>query len=467
MEGVMWTQALIGVALALAAGRSTDPPKIEKQTLKNGLEVLVVENHAVPLVTIEIAARNGSFTEPPEYNGLSHLYEHMFFKANKVIPDQETWLARARELGLVWNGTTQTERVNYFFTTTSDHLADGMVFMRDATMYPLFDSKELERERPVVTGELDRNEANPFYHLNKAVSDRVWWKYPSRKWVIGVRKTILTATRQKMQTIQKRYYIPNNSVLVVTGDVKAADVFAQAEELYAGWKRGPDPFVKFPMVKHPPIKKTEVVLVEQPVQTLTGVITWHGPSVVGDEIPLTYAADVLSVAVGEPSSKFQQALVDSGACLGVGFTWFTQMNTGPISLNFAATPDKAEACVRAILAELPKMKAPDYLTDAEMRNAAHTIEVGLVRERERPSELAHGITFWWSSAGLDYYLGYVDHVYQASREEMARFMDRYVLGQPFVMGIMLSPEMRQKGLDAARFEALLAPPAQAMKEVVK
>src|SRR5688572_11319183 len=117
----MWTHALIAVALALATGRSTDPPKVERHVTANGLEVLVVENHALPLLTIEIAVRNGSFTEPPEYNGLSHLYEHMFFKANKVLPNQEAWLARSRELGLVWNGTTETERVNYFLTTTSDH----------------------------------------------------------------------------------------------------------------------------------------------------------------------------------------------------------------------------------------------------------------------------------------------------------------------------------------------------------
>src|SRR6188508_1020505 len=106
----MWTQALIAVALALATGRSTDPPKIEKHVLANGLEVLVVENHALPLVTIEIAARNGSFTEPPEYNGLSHLYEHMFFKANKTYPSQEAWMERGQALGAAWNGTTNTER---------------------------------------------------------------------------------------------------------------------------------------------------------------------------------------------------------------------------------------------------------------------------------------------------------------------------------------------------------------------
>jgi zinc protease len=123
--------------------------------------VLVVENHALPLMTVEIAAKNGSLTEPPEYNGLSHLYEHMFFKANKTYPNQEAYMDRMQALGALWNGTTNTERVNYFFTTTSDHGAEIMAFMHDAIVGPLFDPAELERERVVVTGEIDRNEANP------------------------------------------------------------------------------------------------------------------------------------------------------------------------------------------------------------------------------------------------------------------------------------------------------------------
>jgi zinc protease len=337
--------------------------------------------------------------------------------------------------------------------------------MRDAMMYPLFDAKELERERVVVTGELDRGEASPYFHWQKAINDKVWSKYPTRKWVIGSRKTILGATRKMMQTIQQRYYIPNNSVLVVTGDVKAAEIFRQADELYKDWKRGPDPFKKYPLVKHPPIKKTEVVIVEQPVRTINGAFTWHGPSVVGDEIPLTYAADVLSFAIGEPSSKFQQALVDSGKCVNAGLTWFTQMNVGPITFSFEATPEKVDECVRAVVAEIPRLKAPDYLSDAEMRNAAHRLEVDQVRGRERPSQFAHDITFWWSSAGIEYYLGYIDALYQVQRPQIAQFVDGYMIGKPFVLGILLSPEMKAKGLDAAHFEGLLAPAAQATAEV--
>jgi predicted Zn-dependent peptidase len=125
---------LLGVFLA-GGGVHAAPP-IVSRTLPNGLEVLVVEFPASPLVTVEIGVRNGSMTEPPDYNGLSHLYEHMFFKANAALPDQESFLDRGRELGLDWNGTTNTERVNYFFTTTTDHFADAMVFMRDAIVSP-------------------------------------------------------------------------------------------------------------------------------------------------------------------------------------------------------------------------------------------------------------------------------------------------------------------------------------------
>ena len=203
-------QLLAASIVALSQAALAAPPPIEQHVTENGLTVLVVENHALPLVTIEIAVKNGSMTESPEYNGLSHLYEHMFFKANKALPSQEAYLARVHDLGMLWNGTTNTERVNYFFTTTSDHLADAMVFMRDAIVSPLFDEKELAREREVVVGEIERNFSTPGYHLWHDVQMRVFSKFPSYKRPLGDIKTVRAATRAKMKTIQERYYLPNN-----------------------------------------------------------------------------------------------------------------------------------------------------------------------------------------------------------------------------------------------------------------
>jgi zinc protease len=449
MNRVLVFLLLIAPALARAA------PEIQQTTLPNGLTVLVVEDHGLPLVTVEIAARNGAMTESPAYNGLSHLYEHMFFKANKVLPSQEAWLARAHELGLQWNGSTNTERVNYFFTTTKDHLSDTMKFMHDAIVYPLFDQKELERERVVVTGEIDRNEASPFYHLFHDVEQRVWWKYPSRKDPLGLRATVLKTTRAQMETIKNRYYVPNNSALVVTGDVSADEIFAMADKLYVDWARGADPFVKFPLVTHPPIQKTEAVVVVQPVRVIDGQLVWHGPSTVGPSVPDTYAADALGEALRLPSSRFQKALVDSGACISVGFGWYTQMNTGPITANFEATPEKVDTCIKTLRGELAKMTS-EYVTQEDLSRGAHELEVQTVQERERPSELAHTLTFWWTSAGLDYYLHYVDNLYKVTPADAARYIATYITNKPFVLGVMVSPEMAKKnGLDSAHFQKLV------------
>src|SRR5690242_7480984 len=95
---------------SIASPQNHMPSNFFLKTLDNGLQVLVIEDNSVPLATIEIAVHNGSFTEDSEFNGLSHLYEHMFFKANKDIPSQEAYLDRIHELGISFNGTTGDER---------------------------------------------------------------------------------------------------------------------------------------------------------------------------------------------------------------------------------------------------------------------------------------------------------------------------------------------------------------------
>ncbi|MCH7516534.1 MAG: insulinase family protein, partial [Bacteroidetes bacterium] len=240
------------IALVLLTGVNLQAQKygIESKTLENGLDVIVINNPAVPLVTVEIDVKNGAYTESPEYDGLSHLYEHMFFKANSIIPNQEAYMERLRELGATFNGTTSEERVNYFITAPKDSLEESVQFIYDAITSPLFLEEELVKERPVVTGEYDRNEANPFFHLNKAVTQKVWWKYYSRKNVIGDRDVILSTPPEKMRIIQHRFYIPNNSALILAGDVTPDEGFALAEKIFSKWERGEDPFKKYKIPEH-------------------------------------------------------------------------------------------------------------------------------------------------------------------------------------------------------------------------
>jgi zinc protease len=425
---------------ATAAARALRPQvPFVNRVLANGLEIIVLEDHSVPLVTVELAVKNGSYTEPPELNGLSHLYEHMFFKANRAIENQEQYVEKVYQIGMVYNGQTQEEIVNYYFTTTSLNFPTAIRFMRDAIRYPLFDEKEFAREKEVVIGELDRHESNPGFYLNEAMINRLFYKYPSRKNPGGTRETVTKATTEIMKMIQQRYYVPNNSALVITGDVNPEDVFKQAQELFGDWPRAEDPFIKHPMVEHPPLEKSVGAIVKQPLQNVIINIGWHGPSI-GKDNPGTYAADVFSFILRQPNSRFQRALVDTGLVTGANIGYYTQRNVGPIQISAQTTPEKARAALKAIYTEISHFNDKDYFTDEQLESAKALLEADDLFSREKLSEYAHTLSFWWASTGLDYFRGYQENLRKTSREDISRYVKTYIEGKPHVGLALISEE---------------------------
>src|SRR6476620_4999212 len=109
-----------------AAPAKLPEAKLFSHVIPNVLEVIFLEDHSIPLVTSALAVKNGSYTEPPELNGLSHLYEHMFFKQNRAIANAEDYLRAIGQLGIAYNGTTREEVVDYYFTTTSPNTRTAM-----------------------------------------------------------------------------------------------------------------------------------------------------------------------------------------------------------------------------------------------------------------------------------------------------------------------------------------------------
>ena len=418
--------------------------KLISHILPNGLEVIILEDHSIPLVTIELAVKNGSYTEPPELNGLSHLYEHMFFKQNRAIANAEDYLRTIGQMGIAYNGTTREEVVDYYFTTTSPNLRTAMQFMKDATRYPLFDEREFVREKQVVIGEIDRNESNPYFYLVKEMNNRLFYKYQSRKNPLGSRETVGAATTEMMRLIQQRYYVPNNSALVLTGDVNPAEVIKMAQEFYGDWpKREKDPFVEFPLVEHPPLTKTEGTVIVQPVQNVLINIGWHGPSI-GKDNPATYAADVFSFILRQPNSRFQRNLVDTGLVTAVDLSYYTQRNVGPIALIAQTTPDKARAAIKALYEEVAHFNDKDYYTDEQLESAKALLEADDLYSREKLSDYTHTLSFWWASTGLEYFRGYLPRLRATSRADISRYITTYIQGKPHVGLALMSPDAQNR-----------------------
>jgi zinc protease len=411
---------------------------LTSKVLANGLEIVVFEDHTVPLVTIELAVRNGSFTEPPELNGLSHLYEHMFFKTNRAMVEGADCLKDFGQLGISYNGTTREEVVEYYFTTITPNFPVAMRYIRDAVRFPVFDEREFAKEQEVVVGELRNHESNPFQDLSEAMTAGLFYKYPSRKTPGGNLDTVRAATTTTMRTIKERYYVPNNSAVVLAGDVSPQAAFLVADGLFADWpKRTPDPFVEFPLVEHPPLPRSDASILRKPIQNVVVEVGWQGPSI-GKDDAATYAADVFSRILDQPDGRFQRALVDSGLATVAGIGYYTQRNVGPITLILQTTADKARAAVKTVYSEIAAFNTPGYYTDEQLESAKAALEVEDLFDREKPSEYSHTVGFWWASTGLDYFRGYLKRLRDTSRADVTRYTSTYIQGKPHIALAMLS-----------------------------
>ena len=216
-----------------------------------------------------------------------------------------------------------------------------------------------------------------------------------------------------------------------------------AEKNLGGWeKRAKDPFEEFPIADHPPLEKSEGVIVKQPVNTVLLQVGWHGPSI-GKDDEATYAADVFSYILGQPDSKFNRALVDSGLASVVDLTYYTQRNVGPITFTMITTPDKAKEALKVAYEQFEQFDDPDYYSDRELENSKTTLETRDLFEREKLSNYAHTLGFWWSSTGIDYFRSYHEKLRAVSRTDINRYVKTYIKGKPHIGIALISPDSQR------------------------
>lgn len=412
--------------------------------LGNGLEIVVIENPKVPLATIEIAVKNGAYTEGPEYSGLSHLFEHMFFKANKDYPNQEKFLKRTQELGAIWNGTTAEERVNYFFTIHKDSLLAGLNFMNAAIRFPIYRTEDMQKERPVVDGEFQRAESDPGFQLWYECNKRLWGDLFTRKNPIGDHNIINTATPEKMMVIKNKYYYPDNSILTVSGDVKHEDVFKKAQDVLGSWPAsGINIFEKYPIPEFSPLTGSQYFVKESSIaQTPNLNMYWQGPDYRKDSAA-TVAADVFSAVLQLNSSKWQQALVDKGLATYAAEGYQTARYTGPISIYVLPNPNKLKECYNEMMKQVSRWADDDYFTDEQLNTAKQVLRRNYIRQQEKPSTLGMELSYFWCSTSIDYFTDYQNNLQKITKSDIQRFVKNYIQNKPFVAGIIINAVMNK------------------------
>jgi Predicted Zn-dependent peptidases len=440
-------------------------------TLDNGLNVYVVENHAAPLAYIEIAVKAGGIAQTPQNAGLFHLYEHMMFKGNTKYRDAAAVQRAISDMGVPsWNGTTGAECVNYFFTVPSNLLRDGMEFWSYAVREPLLDQKEFENEKKVVLSEIEGGLSDPDTIFVSSLQKTLFPKFPWRTDPSGAPDVVRNATLDQLKSIQKEYYIPNNSALFIGGDVDPDKVYALAKELYGSWQKGPDPWAVLPEPQsdEPLAHTVYQVMPNDKIspQIARILVTFRGPDA-GRDVSSTYAADVTGYLFQDPQGVFVKTMIDTKEIgipdpeyVGEGY----QTTRASSLVNFAALvvnpeqdlPQRAQLFFKTLTGKIVPgiLGDKNIFTQAQFDQIHQKMKDNWINDSETAGQVKSNLRFWWITASDDYYYNYVDNMIKIEKDGVDAFLNKYINGKNALVTVLVNPavyEQQKKAFADAGF----------------
>ena len=362
-----------------------EPIKFETQTLPNGLRVIYAPLHQAPVVQVRVLYHVGSRDERPDRQGFAHMFEHMMFRGSRHVKPEEH-MRLVDTVGGICNAFTSFDQTVYHDTVPAEDLGLALYLEADRMASFKVSDEIFAIERKVVAEEWRNQQRRPYGNLGQELFKAVF-PGSSYSWTpIGNMQHLLHAPSADLQEFFNTYYVPNNAVLVVAGDVDPAKARPLVSQ-YFGWiPKGGD--VPHPHAGDSPEQTAATsVTLPDPLARLTNVVlAYKTPPYRSDE---KYALDVLGTILGSgASSRVDRALVDTKMCIQAGAGSDTLEYAGLFEVTGVCLPGTDPAEVKRILAQQVAAVLANPVTDAELAKAKTANRVGTIRGRETCEEIA-------------------------------------------------------------------------------
>ena len=390
--------ALAVFTVTLAGPLRTDAaPSVSHFTLTNGLEVVVIPDHRTPVITHMLWYRVGAADETAGKTGLAHFLEHLLFKGTKKNP-QGLFSQTVSNIGGQENAFTSSDYTGYFQRTAREHLKMLMEFEADRMTGLVLTDDVVKPELQVVLEEQNMRVANnPGARLSEQMEAALYLNHPYRRPIIGWRQEIEKLTRDDALEFYKRFYTPNNAILIVAGDVTAAEVKKLAEETYGKVER---------VTEVAPRSRPQ-----EPVQIAPRTVTLADPRVTQPSVQRYYlvpsyttakpgeseAIEVLSHILGRGSNSrlYDKLVVEKGIAVNAG-AGYSGSALDDTRLFVSGTPKpgtslaQLEDAIDAVIAEI----AQNGVTADELARAKTRLIADAVYAQDSQGTLAR----WYGAA---------------------------------------------------------------------
>lgn len=405
----------------------------KKYKLPNGLIVILHEDHSDPVVHVDVTYHVGSAREVVGRSGFAHFFEHMMFQGSDNVADEEHFKV-VTESGGTLNGTTNSDRTNYFETVPSNQLetmlwleSDRMGFFLDAVTQQKF-----EIQRATVKNERGQSYDNrPYGLVQERIGEALFpFGHPYSWSTIGYIEDLNAATVDDLKRFFLRWYGPNNATLTIGGDIDPAKTLAMVEKYFGSIPVGPA--VENMKPQPATLEKNRYISFEDNVRFPMIRVNW--PTVEGnhpDEAPLDILANILG---GGNNSILYQKFMKTQKAVNAFCSHPCQELAGNMTIGIFSLPKTSLADVEkeimAALAEFESRGVSDE--DLERFKAEHESGeiISLQAVSGKVSKLAYYQTF---RGNPNYITADLDRYHKVTKEDVMRVYNKYIKGKPAVI----------------------------------
>jgi zinc protease len=439
--------ALLVAALLLAPARAGDeaaappPPRpaahanVLRETLANGLEVLVEERHGAPTVACRVYVKTGSIYEEQFLGaGISHFYEHLLAGGTTSTRGEKETAKILEAIGGASNAYTTYDVTCYHITTSGDFYGTALDLLADWMQNNTLDPREVAREREVVTRELEKDEDEPAHVIWQLYAEAAYRAHPVRVPVVGYKADIHRVTREDLVAFYRARYVPNNALVVVVGDVKKEEALARVRGAFGGWERRPLP--PFALPDEPRQLAPRKAEREAGVQVTSVKLGWPTVDLADPDL---YALDLLAFVLAQgPAARLTRAIVDEKqlASAVAASSWTPSFVRGQFMIDLAiGDAAKAEDAVRAVLAEVEGAKGGISLEEVARAKRQKIAEhvFGTQTNEDRAEDIAQSMI----GTGDPFFSElYVERIQRETPEDLQRVAAKYLVEERMTLAAL-------------------------------
>ena len=398
-------------------------PPVARRVLPNGLTLLVVEQHELPLADFLLVVGSGNEADPTPRGGLSSLTAQLLREGTSTrtspqIADQLSFLGASLTTGSAWDMS------QVGLHTPTAQLDSALGLFADVVMHPSFPQKEVERLKKQRLTELLQAKDRP-----RDIADRVFASvlygnvHPYGHPATGTEESTKAIARADVKAFYDAYYRPNNATLIVVGDLTADDVERRARTLFAGWSRRTVPDTRYPQLSNVPVAPT-IYLVDKPgaPQSSIRIGNIGVPRSTSDYFALQVMNTILG---GSFTSRLNQNLREKkGYTYGAGSGFSMRRQAGPFSARAEVTGTKTDSSLVEFLRELRSIR--DTVSSTELARAKQYLQLGLPSDFETTTDIAFQlvpVVVYGLPAG--YYSTYVQQIENITQADVQRVARQY------------------------------------------